>query len=266
MLSVLPLFLFCLLAGLGLQKAIDAWGTDRLTGRSFIDRSTMERISNSAQDILIVVAISRLGRGGLPPGVHGLGRFLAVVLERGVPFVLTCLAGLVWGVAAFWFVAPRMLPDYWAERALVEFGVSIGATSTGLLLLRMADPENKTGVLRDFTFKQIFHVLITGGGFFDVLVPIPLTATTGSAWPLLIVCVLVMCSLVAAHPNTCRRRRARAEDALDDIPATVVSPYADEPPVTAPSAPSSAPRPENSTANKPTPRTVEALSIAVEAL
>jgi hypothetical protein len=29
-------------------------------------------------------------------------------------------------------VAPRMLPDYWAERALVEFGVSIGATSTGL--------------------------------------------------------------------------------------------------------------------------------------
>ena len=30
----------------------------------------------------------------LPPGVHGLGRFLSVVLARGLPFVLTCLAGL----------------------------------------------------------------------------------------------------------------------------------------------------------------------------
>eukprot|EP00965_Chrysotila_dentata_P244137 6205789-Pleurochrysis_carterae.AAC.1 len=27
----------------------------------------------------------------------------------------------------------------------------------------MADPEGKTPVLTDFTFKQIFHVLITGG-------------------------------------------------------------------------------------------------------
>ena len=26
----------------------------------------------------------------------------------------------------------------------------------------MADPENRTGVLRDFTFKQIFHVMVTG--------------------------------------------------------------------------------------------------------
>ena len=39
---------------------------------------------------------------------------------------------------------------------------SIGATSTGLLLLRMADPDGKTPVMRDFTFKQIFHVMITG--------------------------------------------------------------------------------------------------------
>ena len=49
LLSVLPLFLFCLLAGLGMQKVVDAYCTDQATGRSFIDRPTMERISNSAQ-------------------------------------------------------------------------------------------------------------------------------------------------------------------------------------------------------------------------
>ena len=91
----------------------------------------MERISNSAQDVLIVVAISRLGRSGLPPGVHGLGHFFTVIFQRGLPFVVTCAGGVVWGVWSFWHLAPRLLPDYWAERALVEFGVSIGATSTG---------------------------------------------------------------------------------------------------------------------------------------
>ena len=66
LLSVLPLFLFCLLAGLGLQKAIDMWLTDPQSGTSFVDRPTMERISNSAQDVLIVVAISRLYRPRAP--------------------------------------------------------------------------------------------------------------------------------------------------------------------------------------------------------
>ena len=138
--------------------------------------------------------------------------FAQVVLARGLPFVLTCAAGVAWGVATFWYVAPRLLPDYWAERALVEFGVSIGATSTGLLLLRMADPDGKTPVLRDFTFKQIFHVLITGGGFFDVLVPIPLTSSTQSTWPLLVVCALVMLTLLVVHPTAlrgCSHRRLR---------------------------------------------------------
>ena len=167
----------------------------------------MERISNSAQDVLIVAAISRLGRNGLPPGVHGLGHFIQVVFKRGLPFILTCMAGIVWGVMSFWYVAPRLLPDYWAERALIEFGVSIGATSTGLLLLRMADPDAKTPVLRDFTFKQIFHVLITGGGFFDVLVPIPLTASTKSVLPLLITCLAVIGGLLLAHPAAPRKLR-----------------------------------------------------------
>ena len=248
LLSVLPLFLFCLLGGLVIQRLIDRFGTDSSTGKSFIDRGTIMAISNTAQDILIVAAISRLGRNGLPPGVHGLGHFFQVIWERGFPFLCVCFAGLAWGILSFWYVAPRLLPDYWAERALVEFGVSIGATSTGLLLLRMADPEGKTPVLTgtprigtqlepqtacsrvktclhslrlgvppcgaDFTFKQIFHVLITGGGFFDVLVPIPLTSTTESVWPLLLVVILVMLLLLLAHPATCRRcRRGAARDA-----------------------------------------------------
>ncbi len=212
LLSVLPLFLFCLLSSLAFQKAVDARFTDAATGKSFVDRPTVSRISNTAQDVLIVAAISRLGRNGLPPGVHGLGPFFNIIFARGLPFVIVCVGGIVWGVLSFWYLAPRLLPDFWPERALVEFGVSIGATSTGLLLLRMADPEGKSPVLQDFTFKQIFHVLITGGGFFDVLVPIPLTAATGSAWPLLVVVCLIIAGLLFCHPASRRHFPCRGRD------------------------------------------------------
>jgi len=134
-----------------------------------------------------------------------LRHFFQVIFSNGLPFLLVCAAGIAQGIVFFWVLAPRLLPTYWAERALVEFGVSIGATSTGLLLLRMADPDGKTPVLRDFTFKQIFHVLITGGGFFDVLVPIPLTSVTRSAWPLFVVVTTVIAMLLLAHPAVGRR-------------------------------------------------------------
>ena len=43
---------------------------------------------------------------------------------------------------------------------------ALGATATALLMLRMVDPDNKTILLRSFCFKQIFHVMICGGGVF----------------------------------------------------------------------------------------------------
>lgn len=212
LLSVLPLFLFCLIAGLGLQKLVDR------SGSTFIDRKTIVSLSNTAQDVLVVAAISRLGRNGLPPGVTGLGHFFSTVARSGAPFLLVCTGGAVWGVLSFWYIAPRLMPTFWAERALVEFGVSIGATSTGLLLLRMADPGAKTPVLRDFTFKQIFHVLITGGGFFDVLVPIPLCSVTKSAWPLCFVSFSMIILCLAAHPESGRWARRLASRSMQAAP------------------------------------------------
>ena len=38
------------------------------------------------------------------------------------------------------------------------------------------------------------------GGFFDVLVPIPLCSATGSPWPLLLVALLMIAVCLAAHP------------------------------------------------------------------
>ena len=51
-------------------------------------------------------------------------------------------------------------------------GQSMGVTATGLLLLQMVDPENKTEALESFAYKQLFFEPIMGGGFFTAAAPI----------------------------------------------------------------------------------------------
>ena len=52
------------------------------------------------------------------------------------------------------------------QRAICEVGLSLGATATALLVIRMMDPDSKTPVLRAFCYKQLVHVMIVGGGVF----------------------------------------------------------------------------------------------------
>jgi len=40
----------------------------------------------------------------------------------------------------------------------------MGVTATGLLLLRVADPENKSPALSAFGYKQLLHEPFMGGG------------------------------------------------------------------------------------------------------
>ena len=47
----------------------------------------------------------------------------------------------------------------------------------------------------------------TAGGFFDVLVPIPLTSATSSCWSLLAVACTVIVLLLASHPAAGRELR-----------------------------------------------------------
>ena len=38
---------------------------------------------------------------------------------------------IAWNLLCFFWLARYLLPDYWAERALVQFGQSTGVTATG---------------------------------------------------------------------------------------------------------------------------------------
>ncbi|EDX77025.1 hypothetical protein MC7420_2028 [Coleofasciculus chthonoplastes PCC 7420] len=44
------------------------------------------------------------------------------------------------------YLAPRVIPSYWFERRLGDLGQSMGVTATGILLLQMVDPDNRSGI------------------------------------------------------------------------------------------------------------------------
>ena len=47
----------------------------------------------------------------------------------------------------------------------------MGVTATGILLLRMVDPDNRSGAFESFAYKQLFFEPIVGGGLFTAASP-----------------------------------------------------------------------------------------------
>ncbi|MBP0000462.1 MAG: sodium:glutamate symporter [Cyanobacteria bacterium SID2] len=147
-----PLFPMALVGGIVVQALLA-----RLRLAPLVMRSLMERIAGVALDVTIVTALASIS-------LTALGANL-------VPFALLALAGITWNVLAFVFLAPRILPTFWFERGIGDMGQSMGVTATGILLLRMVDPQNRSGAFESFAYKQLFFEPIVGGGLFTAAAP-----------------------------------------------------------------------------------------------
>jgi glutamate:Na+ symporter, ESS family len=148
-----PLFPLAMVGGLIIQIVAGRTGL-----AEYFDRATFDRILGTALDFLVISAIASIK--------------LDVFLAYFWPFTILVVAGLVWIIFATWFLAPRMLPDAWFERAITEYGMQTGVTAIGLLLLRVADPNFRTPAAKSFGFKQILYEPMLGGGFITAAAPI----------------------------------------------------------------------------------------------
>jgi glutamate:Na+ symporter, ESS family len=148
-----PLFPLAMLGGLFIQIFASKTGLDK-----YLDRNTFDRILGLALDFLVISAIASIK--------------LDVFLAYFWPFTILMVVGLLWVIFATWFIAPRMLPDAWFERAITEYGMQTGVTALGLLLLRVADPNFETEAAKSFGFKQILYEPMMGGGFITAAAPI----------------------------------------------------------------------------------------------
>ena len=154
-----PMFPLCMLGGLFIQLFLS-----KATRISPVDHSLMQRLSGTALDFLVVSAISTIR--------------LEVIAEGLLPFAIIVFAGILWNIFCVVFLARRVLPNHWFERAIAEMGQSMGVTATGLLLLRAVDPESETDAPSAFGYKQLLHEPIMGGGFWTSIA-IPLVILQG---------------------------------------------------------------------------------------
>ncbi len=174
--AFVPLFPLAMVGGVIVQKVID-----RLDRQGLVDREMMLRIQGFALDLLIVSALATLS--------------LQVIAENFVPFVLLALGGILWNVSAFIVLARRMIPEFWFERGIGDLGQSLGVTATGLILMKVADPETKTPAYEAFGYKQLAFEPFFGGGLITAA-SIPIIAQFGP-FPMLTVMVLVTGAAIA---------------------------------------------------------------------
>lgn len=161
-----PVFPFAMIGGVFVQIVISRWW-----GRHVVDRHLINRIAGTALDVIIVAALATLS--------------LTVIGDNLLPFMLLAVAGIAWNVLGFLFLAPRLIPEYWFENGIPNFGQSMGMTVTGMLLFRMTDPGNRSGGLESFGYKQLLFEPIVGGGLFTASA-LPLIAQFGAPTMLVI--------------------------------------------------------------------------------
>ncbi len=185
-----PLFPLCMLGGLVVQLF-----ADRFDRHALIDPGLMRRVQNTSLDFLVVAAIATIQ--------------LRAVAALLAPFAIIVAAAILWNVFCVVGLARRLLPDAWFERAIAEMGQSMGVTATGLLLLRVVDPDYETPAANAFAAKQLLHEPFMGGGLWTSTAVIWLAAWGG--WPVfLIASAAVAFWLVVGLAMKAMRLRAEA--------------------------------------------------------
>lgn len=172
LLGAVPLFPLAMIGGLVVQQVLTRVDKDEL-----LDRQTVIRIQGIALDILIAAAIASLS--------------LAVIASNLVPFILLGIAGIAWNVCLFLFLAPRVIPKYWFERGIGDIGQSMGVTATGLILMKIADPDNKTPAYEAFGYKQMVFEPFFGGGLITGIA-LPVIYNFGPWWLFSVMLALVV--------------------------------------------------------------------------
>jgi ESS family glutamate:Na+ symporter len=161
--DVLPVFPLALLASLLVRLVLERTGRAR-----WASASIQSRVGTLSADLLITAATACLN--------------LSLLAHDWLPLTVLATLGLAWNLAVVLLLAPRILPADWFERAILEFGQATGVAASGLLLLRMADPGDRSEALTAFSIKQLILQPLLAGGVITVVAPLAVAGWGLPAW------------------------------------------------------------------------------------
>ncbi len=163
-------FIHGLLVCLVIRGLMDRFGYGHL-----IDNETQKRITGSSVDLMMVATI--------------LSIQFSLLTAYLVPILLVVVAvSVTTGLMCFAF--GRLLGSLPVERAITLFGCCTGSTGSGLLLLRILDPDLSTSVARELAF---FNVAILFHGMHILTFMAPVLPSID----LVVICIVYITTVVA---------------------------------------------------------------------
>lgn len=103
-----------------------------------IDPIVKARLMGMFVDFLVVSAIISLP--------------IKAVMGYMIPITVLCISGFVVAIFITLYLGRKMLPEQdWFERSIISFGQCTGVGATGVLLLRLVDPDFKTEALSSWS-------------------------------------------------------------------------------------------------------------------
>jgi len=115
-----------------------------LITRQYQNNYLLARISGYSFDLMIVTGICTID----------FKKFYGLWL----PFVLMCILGTIFTLIYLRWICKKLYPDYYYEGFLSMFGMMTGVISSGILLLREADPRFETPAANNLVLGSSFAI------------------------------------------------------------------------------------------------------------
>lgn len=162
----LPVFCCAFIAGIVLVALLK--GTR--TFRHFSPRA-VGHLSGTFTDLLIVCGISSIK--------------LSAVAQYLLPLAVVLAIGLVLTFLYVFLAAKRIMPSFWFEKAIFEWGWYTGTVAMGLALLRVVDPDQRSHCLEDYGIAYMFIAPVE----IALVTFSPLAFMTGHGWLFAAICL-----------------------------------------------------------------------------
>ena len=156
----IPMMCLSMLAGVFVQKVLDAIGLG-----GYVDKHIVNRIGSWVTDYLVAFGVASIQ--------------ISVVVKYAVPMLFLFSFGILITVGLALLLGPRLFHNFWFERSIFVYGWNTGVVAMGVTLLRVVDPEFKTKTLEDYGLAYVFI------SFFEIAVVsiVPSLVANGVIWP-----------------------------------------------------------------------------------
>jgi len=140
-------FLIGTLCAILLKKVLGYCRKVKLVKREYRNNFMLNRIAGFMFDLMVVASIAAID--------------LSAFRERSfwIPLILICVAGAFATYFQIKIIAKKIFPKYSDEAFLALYGMLTGTLSTGIILLREADPSFETPAAKNLVYQQLWAII-----------------------------------------------------------------------------------------------------------